>query len=100
MCGVDRLRFVKRTLLLCSAFLYIVSVVHVSAQNARMAADEIYYNGNILTGVGLDTAHPQRVSAVAVLTGLVMVAGTNDEAKKWQAERAKYPKGKTETQKK
>ena len=58
--------------------------MYASAQNARIAAEEIYYNGNILTAVGLDTPHPQRVSALAVLTGLIMVAGTDDEAKKWQ----------------
>lgn len=74
----------KRTLFLCAVFLCIVSVVGASAQNQRIAAEEIYYHGNILTGDGLNTPHPQRVSAIAVLTGLIMVAGTDAEAKKWQ----------------
>jgi len=38
-------------------------------------ADSIYYNGNIITGVDLTAAHPQRVSAIAVANGTILAAG-------------------------
>jgi hypothetical protein len=46
----------------------------VSAQ-AGPAADAIYYHGNILTGVGLEGADPERVSAIAVAHGEILAAG-------------------------
>jgi hypothetical protein len=48
---------------------------------AHPAADAIYLHGNILTGVDLQTAHPQRVSAIAVAHGEVLGAGTDAEMK-------------------
>ena len=42
---------------------------------AEPAADAIYYHGNILTGVDLEGAHPQRVSAIAVAHGEILAAG-------------------------
>jgi len=42
---------------------------------ARPAADAIYYHGNILTGVDLEGAHPQRVAALAVAHGEILAAG-------------------------
>ncbi len=45
------------------------------------AADAIYLHGNILTGVDLETAHPQRVSAIAVAHGEILGAGTDAEIK-------------------
>jgi predicted amidohydrolase YtcJ len=39
------------------------------------AADAIYYHGNILTGVDLESAHPQRVSAIAVSHGEILAVG-------------------------
>jgi hypothetical protein len=44
-------------------------------------ADAIYLHGNILTGVHLETAHPERVSAIAVAHGEVVGAGTDAEIK-------------------
>jgi len=37
-------------------------------------ADAIYYNGNILTGVDLTGAHPQRASAIAIAGGVILAA--------------------------
>jgi predicted amidohydrolase YtcJ len=45
------------------------------------AAETIYLHGNILTGVDLATAHPQRVSAIAVARGEILGAGTDAEMK-------------------
>jgi hypothetical protein len=39
------------------------------------AADAIYYHGDILTGVDLESTHPQRVSAIAVAHGEILAAG-------------------------
>jgi len=75
---------VTRTLLLFSALLISAGLVCASAQNQTVPADVIYYHGNILTGVDLESAHPQRVSAIAVLTGLVMASGSDADVKKWQ----------------
>jgi predicted amidohydrolase YtcJ len=41
------------------------------------AADTIYYHGNILTGVDLESAHPHRVSAMAVTDGEVVATGSD-----------------------
>ncbi len=41
------------------------------------AADAIYYHGNILTGVDLESPHPQRVSALAVAHGEILAAGSD-----------------------
>jgi hypothetical protein len=46
-------------------------------------AETIYYNGNILTGVGLhpidDHSTPQRVQAIGITADRVVLTGTNDE---------------------
>ena len=39
--------------------------------------DAVYYNGNILTGKGLDTPIPERVSAVAIRDGKVVATGSD-----------------------
>ncbi len=48
-------------------------------QNPRPsnAAQTIYYDGNILTGVGLGTAHPERVSALAINNGVILATGSD-----------------------
>jgi predicted amidohydrolase YtcJ len=46
---------------------------------AQSPADAIYFHGNILTGVDLDAAHPQRVTAIAVAHGEILAAGTDQE---------------------
>jgi hypothetical protein len=45
------------------------------------AADAIYLHGNILTGIGIEAAHPERVSAIAVAHGEILGAGTDAEIK-------------------
>ena len=41
--------------------------------------DVIYYNGNILTGKNLNTASPERVSAIGIIGGNVITTGTDKE---------------------
>jgi predicted amidohydrolase YtcJ len=43
------------------------------------SVDAIYFHGNILTGVDLESAHPQRVSAMAVKDGVVVATGSDAE---------------------
>ena len=40
-------------------------------------ADAIYYHGNILTGVDLESAQPERVSAMALAHGEILATGTD-----------------------
>jgi predicted amidohydrolase YtcJ len=54
------------------------------------AADAIYFHGNILTGVDLESAHPQRVSAIAVARGEILAAGGDADI------RTKYKGAKTQ----
>lgn len=58
------------------------------AQTAS-SADTIYFHGNILTGVDLESAHPQRISAIAVRNGIIIGAGSDADAGKWQASSTK-----------
>jgi predicted amidohydrolase YtcJ len=50
-----------------------------SVQNAfsKDSAQIIYYDGNILTGIDLRTAHPERVSALAIGNGLILAIGSD-----------------------
>ena len=48
----------------------------LSAQS-HTSADAIYYDGNILTGVAIESAHPQRVAAMAVAHGDILATGTD-----------------------
>ncbi|HTZ90030.1 MAG TPA: amidohydrolase [Alloacidobacterium sp.] len=57
--------------------------VCASAQTAS-SADAIYFHGNILTGVDLESAQPQRVSAMAVRGGIIVASGTDGDVKKLQ----------------
>jgi hypothetical protein len=59
------------------------------AQSGR-AADAIYYHGDILTGVDLESTHPQRASAIAVAHGEILAAGED------AAIQAKYKGTKTQ----
>jgi predicted amidohydrolase YtcJ len=43
------------------------------------SADTVYVHGSILTGVGLDTAAPQRVEALAIANGEVIAAGASTD---------------------
>jgi hypothetical protein len=47
------------------------------ASAAPLSADAIYYHGNILTGVDLESAHPQRVAAMAVAHGQILATGSD-----------------------
>ncbi len=47
----------------------------IAVAQSGSAADAIYYHGNILTGVELESTHPERVSAIAVAHGEILGAG-------------------------
>ncbi len=47
----------------------------IASAQSGPAADAVYYHGNILTGIGLETAHPERVSALAVAHGEILATG-------------------------
>jgi len=51
----------------------------IVAAQSRASADAIYFHGNILTGVDLESAHPERVAAIAVAHGEILAAGTDAE---------------------
>jgi hypothetical protein len=70
---------VKTFLLFCSVF-----VAAASAQTSP-PADAIYFHGNILTGVDLELAQPQRVSAIAVRGGVIVASGADSDVKKLQS---------------
>lgn len=57
-----------------------MSASMASAQ-AHPAADAIYLHGNILTGIDLEAAHPERVSAIAIAHGEILGTGTDAEIK-------------------
>ncbi|HYK36508.1 amidohydrolase [Alloacidobacterium sp.] len=65
------------------AFFCSLLVAAASAQT-NIPADAIYYHGNILTGVDLESAQPQRVSAIAVRGGLIVGTGSDADLKKLQ----------------
>ncbi|HEX4019986.1 MAG TPA: amidohydrolase family protein [Acidobacteriaceae bacterium] len=72
---------VKRILLF--AVLTTATSLLVQAQQAvqhvdqKPAADIIYFHGNILTGDGLNTDHPKRVSALAERDGVILAVGSD-----------------------
>ena len=68
----------KALIFFCSLF-----VAAAYAQTAP-SADTIYFHGNILTGVDLESAQAQRVSAIAVRGGVIVAAGADGEVKKLQ----------------
>ncbi len=47
-------------------------------------ADAIYYHGNVLTGVSLEEAHPQRVSALAIRNGMIVATGSDADIQRWK----------------
>jgi hypothetical protein len=51
----------------------------VPSAPAQSPAEAIYYHGNILTGVDLESAHPQRVAAMAVAHGEILAVGSDQE---------------------
>jgi predicted amidohydrolase YtcJ len=51
-----------------------IMISSISAQT-RTSADTIYLHGNILTGVNLEAAQPQRVAALAVAHGQIVATG-------------------------
>jgi hypothetical protein len=54
-----------------------------SAQSVKLqlgeTADTVFFDGNILTGEGLVSGNPQRVSAIAIRNGLIWQIGTDTE---------------------
>ncbi len=59
-------------------FLPVLALLTLSAP-AQTPPDAIYHHATILTGVGLDTPAPQRVSAIAVADGKILETGTDAE---------------------
>jgi predicted amidohydrolase YtcJ len=57
----------------------LVLTVSLAAAQPQPSADAIYYHGNILTGVDLETPHPQRVAAFAVAQGRILGTGSDAE---------------------
>ena len=45
----------------------------------RISPGVVFYNGNILTGRGVNTATPERVSALAITNGLITYVGPDDQ---------------------
>lgn len=74
----------NRILLLCSTFWCVAATTIVGAQ-VRLAATAIYYHGNILTGVGLESGQLQRVSAIALIQDMVVATGSDADMQKWKA---------------
>lgn len=56
----------------------------------KKTAQTIYFHGNILTGVGLTTAHPERVSALAIGNGSILATGADrDVLEAWRQEQTR-----------
>ena len=51
----------------------------ISVAQPPSYADAVYYHGNILTGVDLESEHPQRVTAMAVAHGEILSTGDDAE---------------------
>jgi hypothetical protein len=71
---------VKLTTLALSLLLF--ASINTHAQHCAQPADTIFLNGNILTGVGLqplDNGHlqPQRVQALGIVDGRIVLTGSN-----------------------
>jgi hypothetical protein len=49
----------------------------MNSSTKRTAADAIYFHGHILTGVGLEAAHPERVTAMAAADGEIVATGSD-----------------------
>jgi predicted amidohydrolase YtcJ len=62
--------------LLAAVFLLSHAALHAQTQTA---ADAIYFDGNILTGAGLTSPHPERVQAMAIAQGLIVAVGSDAE---------------------
>ena len=54
----------------------------LQAQQPDLSPDTIYVHGNVLTGVGLETAAPERVTAFAVTRASIVATGTEDAVMK------------------
>ncbi|MGC2620468.1 MAG: amidohydrolase, partial [Acidobacteriaceae bacterium] len=61
------------------AVLLLALAMMSSSAPAQSSADAIYFHGNILTGVDLESPHPQRVTAIAVAHGEIVAAGSDQE---------------------
>ncbi|HEY1809032.1 MAG TPA: amidohydrolase, partial [Acidobacteriaceae bacterium] len=57
------------------------SMLPPASPQTHPPAEAIYLHGNILTGVDLESPHPQRVSAIAVAHGEILGAGADAEMK-------------------
>lgn len=75
--------------------LFAQSLPHCAAQAIdkpeTAPADVIYYNGDIVTGTGLDTGRVERVSALAVRDGVIVAVGADSLVQqKWTGPQTKH----------
>jgi predicted amidohydrolase YtcJ len=63
---------------------FLAAFISVAKAQTMAPADTIYYHGNILTGVDLESAHPQRVSALAIHDGVIVATGSDADVQKWK----------------
>jgi len=65
-----------------AVFTLLLSAAAAHAQHCPQPAETIYYDGNILTGVGLhpidDGTPPERVRALGILGDRIVITGSND----------------------
>jgi predicted amidohydrolase YtcJ len=83
----------RQRLLACLGYLLsllgLMTSTSIYAQNA-LGSRTIYFNGNILTGEGINSGRAVRVNAIAVRDGVIAAAGTDaDILKQWQGKATK-----------
>ncbi len=59
------------------ALLALLPLAATAHAQSSQPADAIYYHGDILTGIGLNAAAPERVTAIAVRGGVIAATGTD-----------------------
>ncbi|HLH33706.1 MAG TPA: amidohydrolase [Alloacidobacterium sp.] len=64
--------------------LFLVPCAFFAQAQTLPVADFIYYHGNILTGVDLESAQPQRISALAIKDGVIVATGSDADVQKWK----------------
>jgi predicted amidohydrolase YtcJ len=64
--------------------LFLAAFISIAEAQTMAPADAIYYHGNILTGVDLESAHPLRVSALAIRNGMIVATGSDADIQKWK----------------
>jgi predicted amidohydrolase YtcJ/peroxiredoxin len=68
-----------RAFLLLKCVLLAIGCIPSLAQNVQSKADALFVNGNILTGEGIESDSPKRVSAVALRDRVIVASGNDRE---------------------